>query len=324
MRFEALLATTADEGPLAARVAAALGTRHRELALSAGQLRSLWPAALAAMDQPSIDGFNTFVISRAAHEAGFKVVLSGLGGDELMGGYPSFRDVPRLRRAARLAQGVPGFGSLWPRLARASARPKMAGLLRYGTTLPGAYLLRRGLFLPDELPALLGEEAAGEALRRYDAVADAAAALDEPTPLGPAELADPWATVHQLETTRYLRHQLLRDSDWAAMAWGVELRVPLVDPVLRGHAARAGFAPARHEGKAAAVRAAAPELPAELFGRRKTGFYVPVAEALEAGAAGQTHGERSRRLALLALAEHGVVLPAEPVGVASSAPVVAA
>lgn len=313
VRFPSLRGTPADEGPLAARVAAALGTRHRELELPADELRALWPAALTAMDQPSIDGFNTFVISRAAHEAGFKVVLSGLGGDELLGGYASFRTVPRLVRAARLSRSIPWAVRLWPRLAAVSGRPKAAGLLRLGGTLPGAYLLRRGLFLPDELPRLLGAERAAEALRRYDPLADTAAALEEPTPIEPAALAaDPWLAVHQLETTRYMRHQLLRDSDWAAMAWSVELRVPLVDPVLREHAARSGFAPARRGGKAGAVKTVMAELPAAVLGRKKTGFYVPVLEALAPHAAALPKGAQSRIVALLALREHGVELEDGP------------
>ncbi|HET9767840.1 MAG TPA: asparagine synthase-related protein, partial [Thermoanaerobaculia bacterium] len=310
VRFRTLRDTPADEGPIAAQVAAALGTRHQELELGGDELRGLWPAALAAMDQPSIDGFNTFVISRAARAAGFKVVLSGLGGDELFGGYPSFRDVPKVMRAARLARAVPGVAALWPRLMAASRRPKSVGLLRYGSTLPGAYLLRRGLFLPEELPGLLGEEAAVEALRRYDPLADGVAALAEPIAGTPEALAaSPWLAVHQLETARYLRHQLLRDSDWASMAWSVELRVPLVDRTLHRHALRVGFAPAREGGKAAAVRAAAPELPSWLLARKKTGFYVPLAEALAEDASALSHGGRSRRLALQVLAAHGIELP---------------
>ncbi|HEV8630101.1 MAG TPA: asparagine synthase (glutamine-hydrolyzing) [Thermoanaerobaculia bacterium] len=323
VRFPALRGKRADEGPLAARVAAALGTRHRELEVPADDLRTLWPAALAAMDQPSIDGFNTFVIARAAHEAGFKVVLSGLGGDELFGGYPSFHDVPRLQRLVAAARRVPGLAGAWSAVARLARRPrpKAAGLLRYGGTLPGAYYLRRGLFLPEELPRLLGADTAHAALARYDVIADAAAALEEPAPAaGAVKRGDRWLAVHRLETNRYLRHQLLRDSDWAAMAWSVELRVPLVDPVLRAHAAHAAFAPARLEGKAAAVCAAARELPPELFERKKTGFYVPIAEALEPRAAGMSHGARSRLLAMRVLREHGVELPVEKAMTAPAEP----
>jgi asparagine synthase (glutamine-hydrolysing) len=227
LRFDELAGTPADEAPLAAEVARRLGTRHVERRVGRADFAALWPGALAAMDQPSIDGFNTYVVSRAAHEAGLKVVLSGLGGDELFGSYPSFAGVPRLQRAARRAGRLPGLGAVWPAAARALAasRPKLAGLLRYGRTLPGAYFLRRGLFLPEELPALMGRDAAAEALSRYDPVADAARALAA----GNGQAADGWTAVHLLETARYMRNQLLRDADWASMAWSVELRVPLVD-----------------------------------------------------------------------------------------------
>jgi asparagine synthase (glutamine-hydrolysing) len=184
--------------------------------------------------------------------------------------------------------------------------------LRHGGSLAGSYFLRRGLFLPEELPQVLGDETARAALTRYDALADAAAALAEPVPPTAVKAEDRWLAVHRLETHRYLRHQLLRDADWAAMAWSVELRVPFVDPVLRAHAARVAFAPARLEGKAAAVCAAARELPPELFERKKTGFYVPIAEALEPSAARLSHGARSRWIALRVLHENGVELPVAP------------
>jgi asparagine synthase (glutamine-hydrolysing) len=310
VRFTALRDKAEDEGPLAARVAAALGTQHRELEIDPGHLRTLWPQALAAMDQPSIDGFNTFVIARAAHEAGFKVVLSGLGGDELFGGYPSFEDVPKLMKTARIGRFAPGLAAVWPKLTRAAGdRPKMAGVLQHGQSLAGAYFLRRALFLPEELPGLLGEDAAREALAEYDPIRDADAALEEPSPVPSATTAvDPWFAVHQLETARYMRNQLLRDADWAAMAHSVELRVPLVDPVLRAAAAQDRFVPARGGGKAAVVKAAAPELPAEVLTRKKTGFYVPVAEALAAEAEEMTHGARSRLLAMKVLEEAGIAL----------------
>ncbi|MFL6197459.1 MAG: asparagine synthase (glutamine-hydrolyzing) [Thermoanaerobaculia bacterium] len=301
LRFEGLEGTAQDEAPLAAEVARRLGTRHVERRMGRADAADLWSGALAAMDQPSIDGLNTYAVSRAAHEAGLKVVLSGLGGDEVFGGYPSFRDVPRMMRTARRAWPL---GPAWGPAARllAGDRPKMAGLLRYGGTLAGAYFLRRGLFLPEELPGIMGRGAAEEGLGRYDPVADAARVLAE----GNGRLADPWTAVHALETARYMRNQLLRDADWASMAWSVELRVPLVDAWLRQRLESNRFEPARSEGKAALVRRAAPELPEALWNRPKTGFYIPVAEWMRPELASRRAGDRSRWLARRVLEEFGV------------------
>jgi asparagine synthase (glutamine-hydrolysing) len=297
LSFDVLAGTPLDEAPLAAEVARTLGTRHVERRVGRADFADLWPAALAAMDQPSINGFNTFVVSRAAHEAGLKVVLSGLGGDEIFGSYPSFADVPRGVRISR----IPLLPSLWPPVARRlfADRPKLAGLGIYGRTLPGSYFLRRGLFLPEELPAVMGREAAEEGLRRYDPVA----AGERLLAAWNGHAADGWTAVHALETGLYMRNQLLRDSDWASMASSVELRVPLVDAFLRRSLAAAGFEPARSGGKAALVRRAAPELPATLFDRPKTGFYIPVMEWRIPEAAGWSRGEQSRRLARMVLEE---------------------
>jgi asparagine synthase (glutamine-hydrolysing) len=303
LRFDELAGTPQDEAPLAAEVARRLGTRHVERRVGRADLADLWPGALAAMDQPSIDGFNTYAVSRAAHEAGLKVVLSGLGGDEIFGSYRSFADVPRLERVARRTARLPGLGAVWPLAARtlAASRPKLAGALRYGRTLPGAYFLRRGLFLPEQLPALMGRDAAAEGLSRYDPVADAARALAA----GNGQVRDGWTAVHVLETARYMRNQLLRDSDWASMAWSVELRVPLVDAWLRARLAAGRFEPARSEGKAALVRRAAPELPEAVLARPKSGFYIPIAEWMRPELAAKRPGERSRWLALRVLEEFG-------------------
>jgi asparagine synthase (glutamine-hydrolysing) len=311
LRFAPYRGSPLDEGPLAAEVAAKLGTRHVERTVGREEFAGLWSAAIAAMDQPSIDGFNTFLVSRVAAEAGIKVVLSGLGGDELFGSYPSFADVPRWARWARRGNRLPGAAAVWPALARrlAPGAPKLRGLLRYGSSLPGAYFLRRGLFLPEELPGLLGPAAAAEALAAYDPVADAAHALPE---RGSGPQIDPWVAVHLMESARYMRNQLLRDADWASMSHSLELRVPLADARLRATLAAQHFEPARSRGKAALVRKAAPELPAELFGRPKSGFSIPVVEWMERGAApldrrpADSPGARSRRLALRVLRELGL------------------
>jgi asparagine synthase (glutamine-hydrolysing) len=300
LSFEGWEGSARDEGPLAAAVARALGLPHVERKLSRAEVEAAWPAALVAMDQPSIDGFNTFLVARAAHEAGIKVALSGLGGDELLGGYPSFRDVPRWQSRAKNLRRVPGVARGWSTLTRRFARhrPKSRGFLAYGPTLAGAYFLRRGLFLPDELPGLLGRERALAGLGELDPVAHAQRALDaSPPPFhGPfdAPPGDSWDQVQRLETALYMRNQLLRDSDWAAMASSVELRVPLVDVRLWTAMAAARFEPAKSRGKAALVRDVAPELPAALWNRPKSGFAVP-----EIGrAAAASNGSASRRLAL--------------------------
>jgi asparagine synthase (glutamine-hydrolysing) len=322
LSFDVLAGASQDEAPLAAEVARRLGTRHIERRMGAADFASLWPAALAAMDQPSIDGFNTFAVSRAAHEAGLKVVLSGLGGDELFGSYPSFADVPRGTRAARWGRRLLGLGAAWPALATrlAPGRPKAAGLLRHGATLAGSYFLRRALFLPEELPALMGADAAAAALAAYDPVADAgrliAADADFSHGANGHRPLGPWLAVQLMESSQYLRNQLLRDSDWASMAWSVELRVPLVDARLHHCLAANGFESAGRLGKAALVRRIAPELPDALWRRGKTGFYLPVLEWLrpgELGPAGRNLGGRSRALALLVLAAgFEVRLPGAP------------
>lgn len=321
LRFDALAGTPLDEAPLAAEVARRLGTRHLERTVRREEFLDLWPAALAAMDQPSIDGFNIFLVSRAAHAEGLKVVLSGLGGDELFGSYSSFADVPRLARAARRGRRLPGLAPLWPPLARGvfRDRPKLAGALRYGATLPGAYFLRRALFLPEELPALLGRDGAAETLAAYDPVADAGKLLPSSHRNGHLGAAAAWQAVHLMETTQYMRNQLLRDADWAAMAHSLELRVPLVDARLYAQLAALDFEPARSLGKAEVVRRAAPELPEAVFRRPKTGFYVPVTAWLAGAGTGAASappslGAQSRLLARRVLAEHGVTLADDPRG----------
>ncbi len=304
MRFADLAGTPADEGPEAEAIARRLGARHIERTLSRDDLRGLFERVLSAMDQPSVDGFNTYVVSQVAHEAGFKVVLSGLGGDELFGGYDSFREVPSWARRARLMAGIPGGSTMFDALTRGvrRTRPKLSGLLRYGRSMPGAYFIRRGVFLPDEVPALIGDDLAAAGLGDADPVRLAEAAVRSRS----AE-HDPWIAVHLMESMLYMRNQLLRDSDWASMAHSLELRVPFVDAKLHAQIAALRFAPARQGGKAAIARDAAPELPPSVAARSKTGFTIPIARALANGdAAAVRGGLGARRLATSVLERFGV------------------
>ena len=270
--FEALRGTPWDETSGAAAVARRLGTRHVEHWLDAAALRAAWSDALARMDQPTIDGFNVYLVCRAARAERLKVALCGLGGDELLGGYPSFRQVPRWTREVRALRLVPGLRAAWPYVARrfGPAQPKLAGLLEHGGTFAGAYFLKRGLFLPGELPGLVGQAMAEEGLAAHDPVEHAAGLLHQQDAGHTA-----WEKVHELETRCYLRNQLLRDADWAAMAHSIELRVPLADAHLYLLARKLRFQPAQSMGKRAFVRSMLTQLPAEVDRRPKSGFMVP-------------------------------------------------
>src|SRR5439155_1766729 len=96
-----------NEAEYSRAVARAFGTEHREILISQYDALEAIPHVLRAMDQPTIDGVNTYLISRQARAAGIKVVLSGLGGDEVFAGYATFRSVPRMQRFARVWNCVP-------------------------------------------------------------------------------------------------------------------------------------------------------------------------------------------------------------------------
>src|SRR5262249_11915788 len=172
LAFEEFRGSAEDEAPLAEQIAARYGTRHTTRLVTESEFREDLPKILGAMDQPTIDGLNTWFVSKAARELGLKVAISGLGGDELFGGYPSFREIPLCVRALRFPALVPGLGQaarwLLSKFGQFSpvVRPKAAGLLLYGGSYAGAYLLRRGLFMPWELGAVFGPDVARFGLRR--------------------------------------------------------------------------------------------------------------------------------------------------------------
>jgi asparagine synthase (glutamine-hydrolysing) len=265
--------TSEDEGLLAARVAREYGAEHIVRRVSEREFRADLPAILDAMDQPSIDGVNTWFVSKAAREAGLKVALSGLGGDELLAGYPSFRDVPRwagwLGPISMLHLGGTCrrvLDALAPPLRERA--PKALGLIEFGGNYAGAYLVRRSLFLPFELSRYLEPDLVREGLRRLQPLKRLAASL----------LPDPGSAlgrVAALEAANYMRNQLLRDADWAGMAHSLEIRTPLVD--VESLRAVASLLPklAPHRGKRALAHAPSRALPAAVLERSKTGFGVP-------------------------------------------------
>lgn len=274
LAFEEFRNTDEDESPLAARLAERYGAQHVVRRVSETEFHDDLPAIMSAMDQPSIDGVNSWFVAKAAREAGLKVALSGLGGDEILAGYPSFVDLPRWRKRLRPLAMIPGFGRLSRELLRLLApnlvrqKPKALGLFEYGRSWPGLYLLRRALFLPSELHRFLDPALVKTGLQRLKPLEMLAAHL-KPDP------GTDTGRVCALESMQYLRNQLLRDADWAGMAHSIEIRTPFVDSgVLQALApAVAHMVPGM--GKAALANAPSLPLPNEILRRAKTGFGVP-------------------------------------------------
>lgn len=271
--FSEYRGTDHDETALAQVVADHCGACHQTRWVLRREFEEDFEHVLAAMDQPSIDGVNTYFVAKAAHEIGLKAALSGVGGDELFGGYPSFDQVPLI------AESMMGLnGRRFGRMLRVASEPflrhftsaKYAGLLEYGGTYGGAYLLRRALFMPWEIDTILAPEVA----RQGWEMLQPELRLEETV----STIRPQWLKVSALELTWYMRNQLLRDSDWAGMAHSVEIRTPLADiEVVRAVAeiaARGGLLP--HKGDLAGLPPK--PLPRVIAERSKTGFAVPVRE----------------------------------------------
>jgi len=271
--FAEYAGTERDEVPLARKTAATYGMQHEVVEYGRADFEQDRAHLLAAMDQPTVDGVNTYFVANAMAARGFKAALSAVGGDEMFGGYPSFRQVPRLARWIPPVPRILGRATrhlLAPIVNRFSSS-KYAGVLEYGGSVSGAYLLRRALFMPWEIPSLIGEEITAEGLEALDVFGSLDALIQG--------IESPYDQVMALEYAVYMRNCLLRDADWAGMAHGLEIRTPLVDHVLFAtllaiRRARRGFPFSKQEF------ASTPRHPltAEHRNRSKTGFNVPVRE----------------------------------------------
>ena len=263
-----------SEAEYSREVARVFAAEHQEIMVSQGDVLDAIPYALKAMDQPTIDGMNTYLISRQTRAAGIKVALSGLGGDELFAGYSTFRDVPRMERFAQFWGRCPSFlrGPLMRMFARfASDTDKNRKLAALGEG-PGSalhpYFLARALFTPEQRNALLAsvDEAA---LVRSDAP------LRES--LSHAQELDAINRVSYLEARCYMLNTLLRDSDAMSMGHGLELRVPLIDHALADKlmALPGVWKMNDNVPKPLLVHALKGALPGDIVHRKKQGFTLP-------------------------------------------------
>ena len=253
-----------DEGDRARRTAEYFGTCHAECRVDGAGGQQLFGRFLQAMDQPSIDGLNTFAVSSFAHDRGMKVMLSGLGADELFGGYKSFRDVPRLARwSGRLAAARPLRRGVMRVLARSGdpRHRRLADMVDQPPGVAGAYAAYRGIFTRDEARMLAGRYAGNGA--QFD---------DEHGSL-PAD-PTPEDSVSRLELSRYVRNQLLRDGDVMSMAFGLELRTPFLDAGLVDAVSRVPAAQRLAAGKQLLLQAV-PDLPDGIAYGPKRCFQFP-------------------------------------------------
>jgi asparagine synthase (glutamine-hydrolysing) len=252
-----------DEGGVAARTAAHFGAKHTDWRLDPGTAKRLLHEFLERSDQPSVDGFNTFCVAKMAHENDLKVVLSGLGGDEVFGGYPSFRRVPFLMRKSRRLLGLTrSLAGMWLKNSRSGRARRIGWFLSGSVDVAGAYECIRGIFTPLEASELLSFYG----VRGYEGKKPARKKVPPQPTIGDQ--------VSYLELTRYMRNQLLRDSDVMSMAWSLELRVPFADRKLIETVARIPAKWRLAPGKRILLDAV-PEIPEWVRKRPKQGFAFP-------------------------------------------------
>jgi asparagine synthase (glutamine-hydrolysing) len=260
-----------SEAAQAEVVSRTYGTEHQVLRVDASRVIDQWPRLFRHLDQPSADGVNTYMVTGVVADAGMKCVLSGVGGDELLGGYPSFTRIPF---AARLSRHLPRT------LAPAAGMLSTLGGSRHAARwrhaagshgdLPELYRATRGFLMPGEIARM-----AGPALLDVPRAADEVAAV-EVEALRAAGPERPAASVARLESCGYLRQQLLRDVDVMSMAHGVEVRTPFVDHELLGRTWPAlGAHPSLLRDKQVLRRWLAPDLPASVVRKPKQGFLLP-------------------------------------------------
>ena len=278
--------TPFDESVLTRIVAERCGTRHTEIPLAGDAIPARLDEALAALDQPTMDGINTYFVSWAARQVGLKVALSGLGGDELFAGYSTFADTPKLARLTGVAQFVPStlrdaasgvLRSLFASGRTPDATMKALAAWRNPQRLPHPYFFSRTLFPPGEIEKLIDPR-----FRPSTLAADGYTL--EPTWLGWLQLAvdearhqEPVGAVSWLEMRTYMASTLLRDTDSVSMARSLEVRVPLLDTPLVEFVMALPDSARQKRGaqKALLVEALGDLLPTEIRAQKKRTFTLP-------------------------------------------------
>ena len=267
-----------NEAAIARRTAERFGTTHQEIVLSGDDVFARLGEAMGALDQPSIDGINTYFVSASARRAGLKVALSGLGGDEVFGGYKNFWRTAKYQRMAAVGNQMPFgvrsamaaiVGDAGGRFMRPDATRKLTALLKSPESLPDPFYFGRALFTPVQVSELTIGVMPDEARALWwNWLAESAAQARE---------MDPFAAVSCMETQSYLASTLLRDTDSMSMAHSLEVRVPFLDHPLVEFVTQLPQEMKLRKGTTKALLVAALEdlLPSEVVHQTKRGFTFP-------------------------------------------------
>jgi asparagine synthase (glutamine-hydrolysing) len=220
-----------SEARISRETAKRFKTRHQEILLAPSTLVAQLDDAVKALDQPTMDGLNTYFVSRAARVAGLKVALSGLGSDEIFGGYSTFASTPRAALVTGLGRWIPGpvrrlTAGAAVKIATGDAAHKAAAAWRAPSDLPHAYYFTRLLFTPYRVRRLLApyfesSEYSGSHESRWRKRTEETARQ--------AGRLDSFTSVSCFELQSYMVNTLLRDTDSVSMANSLEVRVPFLD-----------------------------------------------------------------------------------------------
>jgi len=269
-----------NEGQYSRAVARRFGSEHHEIPVSERDALAVLPQALCAMDQPTIDGINTYVVSAKTRAAGVKVALTGLGADEMFAGYSNFRRVPRMEVFSKRLGRLPRLAR-WPISASVAFFGGKSDLGRKLSELAAVHdanfqpnfvhpcFLVRALFGATDRGALFSAPEAEASQQSLDEMLQKAVTN--------SQSLDAVNRVSYLESRFYMRNTLLRDSDFMSMAHGLELRVPFLDKALveacfriPGEKKLQGSLP-----KSLLLASLGVELPREIVNRPKRGFTLP-------------------------------------------------
>ena len=271
MGFEEFENTKMDEIRFAKKISESNNMEHIFFKLKKKDFFDDLNSFINDMDQPTIDGLNTWFISKFVKKNNLKVVLSGVGADEIFSGYPTFNFIPRMYKLMRFFPKI--FLDQCKILFSKSDyfnfySPKLISLFQYNPTIENLYFIKRGLFMPWELNDILDENFLKEGLSELNIFDNIRKTFDE--------INNTNSKISALETVWYLQNRLLRDIDWAGMSHSLEIRTPYVDKELLSSLIPLLNKEEKIYKKSILINSFAEFLPKEILSRKKVGFEMPL------------------------------------------------